>query len=89
MFFFHQDAKSTDPVWSGNTGVRCTHSSTTYTVTYFYTPSELHYLFGLVGFADLLGQYLLSNMTLLTSVIGMSYSGGTEVWGGDEGGGRE
>ena len=28
-------------------------------------------------------------MTLLTSVIGMSYNGVTEVLGGDEGGGRE
>ena len=28
-------------------------------------------------------------MTLLTSVMGMSYSGGTEVWGGEAGGDKE
>ena len=36
-----------------------------------------HYLFG--WFGDFLGQCLPSNMTLLTSVMGMSYSGGMEV----------
>ena len=32
---------------------------------------------------------MLSNMTLLTSVMGMSYNGVTEVRGGVVGGGRE